>query len=96
MMEQWFYAFGLPAQTPTSAVPDRPKNATPNPFGFQSASNGQSAGLKRGADDEEGNDAKRPKSGKLDLVRPTSQLIEKQSAVHHPIPMFATYVKSQA
>lgn len=31
-MGQWFYAFTLPPQSPSTPVPARPANATPNPF----------------------------------------------------------------
>ncbi|EIW72838.1 hypothetical protein TREMEDRAFT_59006 [Tremella mesenterica DSM 1558] len=34
---RWFYAFSLPAQTPTTALPKRPANATPNPLVLASA-----------------------------------------------------------
>jgi hypothetical protein len=29
---KWFYAFTLPPQTPTTPLPTRPNNATPNPY----------------------------------------------------------------
>ncbi|ORX34113.1 hypothetical protein BD324DRAFT_636665 [Kockovaella imperatae] len=61
---RWFYAFSLPAQTPTTSIPERPKNATPNPYSMSTGSEG-SAGVKRGADDEEDGEVKRSRTGKL-------------------------------
>lgn len=51
-MGQWFYAFTLPPQTPSTPLPVRPANATPSPFGLV-AQQLQTNGKKRTAEDDE-------------------------------------------
>lgn len=52
LIPQWFYAFTLPPQTPSTPIPPRPANATPNPFVIQNTP--VSNGKKRAAlDDQE-------------------------------------------
>ncbi|WVR05612.1 hypothetical protein IAU60_002634 [Kwoniella sp. DSM 27419] len=41
---RWFYAFTLPPQTATSAIPVRPANSTPNPLAMPVAVNGKKRG----------------------------------------------------
>jgi hypothetical protein len=70
---QWFYAFQLPPQTPSTPLPAKPANATPSPFGLV-ADQLETNGKKRTADDvEEVFDAsvtKKTKSGKSgDLLK---------------------------
>lgn len=53
---QWFYATSLPAQTPTTAPPAKPANATPNPLTMPS---GPAVSKRRAGDEEATDDAKR-------------------------------------
>jgi hypothetical protein len=75
LINQAFYAFSLPAQTPTIALPTKPANSTPNPFTLpikpktEEAESNIHKGKKRAAlDDQEGafgdDRAKRERTGK--------------------------------
>ena len=101
---QWYYAFTLPPQTPTTPTPPRPANTTPNPFviapSIPASAHSIAAGKKRPALEDQTDAVKSGFAKKGRIGEPKIQspqlVIDVQSMRHLLRTMCAIFARSLA